>query len=806
MARGLKRFQTDAVDSALRLFTHVKGLLDAAPDAVSRADAVTHNGFLLIEAPTGSGKTLMAGKIAEQFAYMEDVVWFWFAPFKGVVGQTAGFLREEFAGLRLRELQDDRDIGSSRRGDVFVTTWQTVATRVADRRNVRKEGELAPSVDLLVQGLRDKKLRIGVVVDEAHHGFHGDTLAAKFFREILNPEYAILITATPDDKDLEEFEEKIGVAELRRTSISRYDVVESGLIKRGVKCIAYLAEADKQDLVDFEQTALRDGTACHRKIKQAIADAGISLTPLMLVQVDQSKDSVARAVEELKALGFKESEIAVHTADEPDANILALANDETKEVLIFKMAVALGFDAPRAFTLVSMRASRDRDFGVQLVGRILRVHRRLQNRELPEFLNHGYVFLADAAAQEGIESAGQRINHITTAYATVSTTTALVHTPGGSTVQVLGPGGQSFLFRTDTAQPASAGEEPADLVLQALFAPGGRAFAPVNVSVPAPASPAEAAARAVWGKYVYSLKSGVPRRFLSQVVRADSEVTEAECAAQFVVSARDLLAALAGRVKVHKKTLNVFTQQIQMELVGAAISPEQAARQAQRALFKSGFFHPKELEDALLNRLQAILTEEALEGADNPDAVQHFLDVILATHPQLLYEAQRKALVKYATTIPTDEELPAEYVWDSPLTVSPLNVYGIVPPDLNGWERAFADFLDRDTTGTVKWWHRNPVDQDWSVCVMRADGRAFYPDFIIGVAGRKTQDGVLLADTKFGFEIGQEFPKLLAEHPGYGRTMIIHRGATGVWHMTKVDTEGRPKLGDELQMYNMAAF
>lgn len=805
MARGLKRFQTDAVDSALRLFTHVKGLLDAAPDPVSRADAVAHNGYLLIEAPTGSGKTLMAGKIAEAFTFREDVVWFWFAPFKGVVGQTAGFLREEFAGLRLRELQDDRDIGSSRRGDVFVTTWQTVATRVTDRRNVRKEGELAPSIDLLVQGLRDKKLRIGVVVDEAHHGFHGDTLAAKFFREILNPEYAILITATPDDKDLEEFEEKIGVAELHRTSIGRFDVVESGLIKRGVKCIAYLAEADQQSLVDFEQTALRDGTACHRRIKQAIADAGLSLVPLMMVQVKDSA-GVPRAVEELKALGFKESEIAVHTADEPDANILALANDETKQVLVFKMAVALGFDAPRAFTLVSMRASRDRDFGVQLVGRILRVHRRLQNRELPEFLNYGYVFLADAAAQEGIESAGQRINQITTAYATVSTTTALVHTPGGSTVQVLGPGGQSYLFRTDAAQPVPPGGEAESLVLQALFATGGKSTVPVNSADATPASPAEAAARAVWGKYSYPLKTGAPRRFLAQAVREDSEVTEAECAAQFVVSARDLLAALVGRVRVHKKTLDVFTQQIQMELVGASISPQQATCQAQRALCKSGYFHPKELETALLTRLQVILTEEAFEGADDPARVEQFLDVILASHPQLLYEAQRKALAKYATTVPTEAELPAEYTWDTPLNASPLNVYGIVPPDVNGWERAFAEFLDRDTTGTVKWWHRNPVDQDWSVCVMLSDGRAFYPDFIIGVKGRKTQDGVLLADTKFGFELGQEFPKLLAEHPAYGRTLIIHRAGTGPWQICRVDDAGRPKLGDEVRIADLPGF
>ncbi len=43
-------------------------------------------------------------------------------------------------------------------------------------------------------------------------------------------------------------------------------------------------------------------------------------------------------------------------------------------VLIFKVAVATGFDAPRAWTLVSVRPNRGRDFGLQIVGRIMRVH------------------------------------------------------------------------------------------------------------------------------------------------------------------------------------------------------------------------------------------------------------------------------------------------------------------------------------------------------------------------------------------------------------------------------------------------
>jgi hypothetical protein len=68
-------------------------------------------------------------------------VWFWFAPFKGVVGQTASALRAELPGLRLRELSEDRQAADSKAGDVFVTTWQTVATKAKDKRNVHKRGE-----------------------------------------------------------------------------------------------------------------------------------------------------------------------------------------------------------------------------------------------------------------------------------------------------------------------------------------------------------------------------------------------------------------------------------------------------------------------------------------------------------------------------------------------------------------------------------------------------------------------------------------------------------------------------------------
>ena len=107
-----KSFQQSAVESGLAIFSECQRLLDTAGEnAAGRAVAVSHHGALLIEAPTGAGKTLIAGHLAERFSQGERVIWFWFAPFKGVTGQTASSLRAELPGLRLRELSEDRNAG-----------------------------------------------------------------------------------------------------------------------------------------------------------------------------------------------------------------------------------------------------------------------------------------------------------------------------------------------------------------------------------------------------------------------------------------------------------------------------------------------------------------------------------------------------------------------------------------------------------------------------------------------------------------------------------------------------------------------
>jgi hypothetical protein len=534
--------------------------------------------------------------------------------------------------------------------------------------------------------------------------------------------------------------------------------------------------------------------------------------------VHSEEKSVEKAKARLLRMGFTEDQIAIHTAEEPDSDLLALANEEHREVLIFKMAVALGFDAPRAFTLVSMRASRDAEFGVQLVGRILRVHRLLQGRAqaktLPDELNYGYVFLAAAETQTGLDIAGQKINAIQTEYAKASTATVALRFGEGLTgVSKIDESGQIEFFGLETEETGGGGlrEDPPAPTTPEFVPPTSFDFGKFFGSSEAPddGNAPHKAPKAVAGQPKlnrYPIRPDVPRRFKSQEP-ADNEITEEDCAKHFIISTRDLLEAMMKKVPVEKRTLDVFAQTIQQEFnFEAELSAEEAAKLANKVLCKDGTMDPRELRRVLRARLADEMQNLGMvtEAAD-PARVLHLLNVILATHPELLQDAVKKAVATHME-IQEAEELPPEVESAEPLQKSPRNLYSIMPGGMNGWERDFAEILDHDPHMLVKWWHRNPPDKPWSVNVLLPNGRGFYPDFIIGIEGRNTEDSALLADPKDRFETSKEVPKVLAIHQTYGRVMILAKDGVR-WMTIGYDEKARkPVMAREFRIPEAADF
>ena len=287
-----KPFQQLYIDNVLGLFRSAKSLYDEATREIDRRRIFAYNGAVLMKAPTGAGKTIMAGAVAEHFSAEEKVVWFWFAPFKGLVGQSAASLRDHHPGLRVRDLATDRRASGTRPGDTFVLTWASVVARSTDARKMRKDDESLPSLDGFLTDLRRQGFRIGIIIDEAHHGIGAQTQSVEFFSEVLVPDYTLMITATPDDADADKFTKAAKIADLHRVTVAREEAVDAGLVKASVRSIAYISPPDQAALADFEAAALQDACTMHARIKHELVAAGIGLVPLMMVQVSQDKNAV----------------------------------------------------------------------------------------------------------------------------------------------------------------------------------------------------------------------------------------------------------------------------------------------------------------------------------------------------------------------------------------------------------------------------------------------------------------------------------------------------------------------------------
>ena len=805
------RYQKEAKDNALSIFRYALQQIEAAPDEANRRQAAAYNGSVLIQAPTGSGKTMMAGMIAEEFAREAKIVWFWFTPFAGLVDQASIALKKQFGGLRVRDIQGDRLAMGTRSGDVFVCTWAAVAANNEKARRLRCDGDLSLSLDSLIPSLRELGFHIGVVVDEAHHTFSGATEAVRFYTEVVQPEFTLLITATPDDKDVDKFKRTTGIAELHRVTVSRQDAVDAGMIKVGIKSVAYLAPDDQKALVDFPMAALADAKAVHERIKLELKNVGINLMPLMLVQVATSEkdDDVARARENLKLLGFREEAIASYTAKEPSDDLLAVALDETKEVLIFKMAVALGFDAPRAFTLVSMRGAKDTDFGIQVVGRILRVHRRLQGREVPELLRNGYVFLADAENQTGLTGAAGKINAIRTGLSEISPYTMVVNIAGQNQVQIV-RNGQSTMLPVEPS-PATQHDLSQGSVVGNYVANGSLSGAMQNVLdgfvLAMPEVQTEQTRRiaaTLSGASRFNLKiSGL--KFKTERMPLGTDALLACIGGKIAIGERELNEGRRAKTTVIRREEEIFTRTVIDTKYQARISEAEIARRAQRVLFEPDYLDPRDLHAVLIKRLQSEYEARGFES-DERD-LELVLDLILVAFPNLIRQAARECAAQYAELMDTSP-LPDNIELLSGARTSRLNIYGVMPPDLNRDEISFAEMLDSDLSGTVEWWHRNEPRKPWSIGLILPSGAQYFPDFVVKVNGRALGDGLLLAEVKGDHLLNSSdtLDKVLASHKLYKRPVMLVQEDRGRFMTIRQDANGKNAPDQIFRLDLMAGY
>lgn len=367
----------------------------------------------LLRAPTGSGKTFVISRVLEAVSAARPTLWLWFVPFVNLVQQTEDALAANCAGLVPVMLSRGRN-QEARAGMVLLSTAQGVA-RARDRNagyNADGDDDTRTLAEFVARA-RAQGLNIGLVVDEAHIGLDKTTEFGKF-AHWLEADFFIMATATPKDERLLEFLQQAGKSAFESFAASRDEVVNARLNKRYIEAVVYDLRQSVQTVADLKSTVLRQAWKRSQRIKRALQAAGVPLTPLLLVQVANGDKSVEEAEHDLiKLCGVHPAVIGKHSSADPDPVLMAaIANDTSKEVLIFKQSAGTGFDAPRAFVLASTKSVNDVDFAMQFIGRVMRVSRPIREaylkpKQIPAEFDTAYVYLADAEAQRGFEAAVQ---------------------------------------------------------------------------------------------------------------------------------------------------------------------------------------------------------------------------------------------------------------------------------------------------------------------------------------------------------------------------------------------------------------
>ena len=787
----LRDFQTETVDRLGTALIDVASKIGIAPSR--RVEIMRQIGCFLLEAPTASGKTVMLAAAAERTSAEQPVVWFWYVPFKGVVDQTVTALRVAAPGLRGRDPRVDRTAIGTRPGDVFVSTWAAVAARNAESRRMRTDDDIQPALDTLVREIRDAGLLIGAVVDEAHHSFKPNSEAFRFLQTVLKPDLLMLATATPRDTDVEVLRRAMEIARFQRIAIARSRVVLERLNKHAVKAVTFLARGSNAALLDLNQVALQKAVEQHRALKQQLHQAGIPLVPLLLVQA-ASKDWTPERVKKLllEQLGFAEGAVGVHTADEPDPNVQALAQDPHVEVLVFKMAVATGFDAPRAFTLCALRPVIDAGFGLQVIGRIMRVHPLLQFRtELPDDLNTGYVFLGSPEGQTGLQTAADQVKAIRDAIDVCTDTISIYIATAEAEGEIAIENEQGQRLFSLASPPAyfGTGIAVADTVDRAapllqtpntLFGSLAEASAPYivppNIQGGILADGGTRKTPTLAHRYPQRPGLQVPKRLKTEKMPGDTRVLVDALVRNVTFSAEYRTLVQQVRTEIERREHDLFDRSTDRRMTEqAAISDLFAQQNAWSTLRVSDHIDPQELARRLLVRL-AESFDRAGEMVPDQKALRRGLNVILVRNPRLCRDALRKAMAS-CTEVVDAADLPEAIESAVPLEPSPLNLYGCRPARLNTWETRFADWLDSQN-GRVLWWMRNEsqprMANAWAVrIVLPEKGEGFFPDFVVCVDGRKKADGIALADTKERIAGEEAEAKSRTEHREYGRALIL---------------------------------
>ncbi len=375
----LRKYQEEAVE---RLLKDTYSLL--------KKPGAQHK--MVLKAPTGAGKTVTMAAFLNQLCNelpdrldvpKRQVAFIWFAP-NQLHLQSYLSLKDYFEELRtIKPIQfEDITDGKLQPNEMLFVNWQSV--NKANNLYI-KENEQGKDLLKFVYNAMLNDIEIICILDEAH--YHVPGKKAQALLQKINAKIEIDVSATPL------FKSDYGY------TIRRDEVIEAEMIKKNVILNPALDQRTQQGR-SLNHVLLDEALKKRNELAKAYQDKGININPLLLIQLpnETQKESALdnQIIEEVqtylmsKDITVQNNRLAVWLSNEK-SNLDGIEEPNCMtDVLLFKQAIALGWDCPRAAVLLIFREIKQEHFGIQTVGRILRMP---EQKHYPNpMLNNGYVY------------------------------------------------------------------------------------------------------------------------------------------------------------------------------------------------------------------------------------------------------------------------------------------------------------------------------------------------------------------------------------------------------------------------------
>jgi len=354
---------------------------------------------LVLKAPTGSGKTVIASALLEQLAQdlperydisTQEAAFIWIAP--NHLHEQSYFKMKNFFSLKrslntMRWDEIDHSLGYLKHGDILFLNWESINK---DNAIIMRDSEQRQNLTELARRTQiERQTPIIVIIDEEHMFAGRNAKKSENVLALINPKIELRISATPMTTGVQTIE------------IDREEVVKAQMIKKNVVLNPAIVDDGSSGLT-LNQQLLKLALTQREVLKHKYEIIGKHINPLLLIQLpnddkqtmnDEENEIVAEVTQYLKSYPnttVENHKLAVWLSGKKENLDEIEKPDNMVDVLLFKQAIALGWDCPRAAVLLIFRELQSKTFTVQTVGRILRMPE--QKHYSDEALNKGYVY------------------------------------------------------------------------------------------------------------------------------------------------------------------------------------------------------------------------------------------------------------------------------------------------------------------------------------------------------------------------------------------------------------------------------